>query len=76
MGLGPFKARPGTPFPDQPPGIASFAASSRLCPRGAAAAPRSGLGRMSRIYQDSALRNKAVRSARLPGAWEPAAHQG
>lgn len=76
MGLGPFKARPGTPFPDQPPGIASFAASSRLCPRGVAAAPRSGLGRMSRIYQDSALRNKAVRSARLPGAWEPAAHQG
>nr|XP_017193040.2 arpin isoform X1 [Oryctolagus cuniculus] len=31
---------------------------------------------MSRIYHDSALRNKAVRSARLPGAWEPAAHQG
>ncbi|XP_070256837.1 arpin [Myotis yumanensis] len=31
---------------------------------------------MSRIYQDSALRNKAVRSAQLPGAWEPAAHQG
>ncbi|XP_036133971.1 arpin isoform X2 [Molossus molossus] len=30
---------------------------------------------MSRIYQDSALRNKAVRSERLPGAWEPAAHQ-
>ncbi|XP_061250439.1 arpin isoform X2 [Bos javanicus] len=30
---------------------------------------------MSRIYQDSALRNKAVRSARLPGAWDPAAHQ-
>ncbi|XP_019315803.1 arpin [Panthera pardus] len=31
---------------------------------------------MSRIYDDSALRNKAVRSARLPGAWDPAAHQG
>ncbi|VFV37948.1 upf0552 protein c15orf38 homolog [Lynx pardinus] len=31
---------------------------------------------MSRIYHDSALRNKAVRSARLPGAWDPAAHQG
>uniref|UniRef100_A0A671E7W3 Actin related protein 2/3 complex inhibitor n=1 Tax=Rhinolophus ferrumequinum TaxID=59479 RepID=A0A671E7W3_RHIFE len=31
---------------------------------------------MSRIYQDSALRNKAVRSARLPGAWEPSTHQG
>ncbi|KAM5291190.1 arpin isoform 1-T1 [Glossophaga mutica] len=31
---------------------------------------------MSRIYQDSALRNKAVRSARLSAAWEPAAHQG
>lgn len=76
MGLGPFKARPGTSFPDQLPGIASFGASSRLCPHGAAAAARSGLGRMSRIYQDNALRNKAVLSARLPGAWEPAAHQG
>ncbi|XP_036351484.2 arpin [Ochotona princeps] len=31
---------------------------------------------MSRIYHDSALRNKAVQSARLPGAWDPAAHQG
>ncbi|XP_058150675.1 arpin [Dasypus novemcinctus] len=31
---------------------------------------------MSRIYQDGALRNKPVRSARLPGAWDPAAHQG
>uniref|UniRef100_A0A8C0KSD4 Arpin n=1 Tax=Canis lupus dingo TaxID=286419 RepID=A0A8C0KSD4_CANLU len=31
---------------------------------------------MSRIYHDCALRNKAVRSARLPGAWDPAAHQG
>ncbi|KAM5292686.1 arpin [Ctenodactylus gundi] len=31
---------------------------------------------MSRIYQDGALRNKAVRSARLPGTWDPAAHQG
>lgn len=31
---------------------------------------------MSRIYHDSALRNKAVQSARLPGAWNPAAHQG
>ncbi|XP_052515475.1 arpin isoform X2 [Budorcas taxicolor] len=30
---------------------------------------------MSRIYHDSALRNKAVRSARLPRAWDPAAHQ-
>ncbi|OWK08871.1 ARPIN [Cervus elaphus hippelaphus] len=30
---------------------------------------------MSRIYHDSALHNKAVRSARLPGAWDPAAHQ-
>uniref|UniRef100_A0A8C8Z9A7 Arpin n=1 Tax=Prolemur simus TaxID=1328070 RepID=A0A8C8Z9A7_PROSS len=30
---------------------------------------------MSRIYQDGALRNKAVRSARLPG-WDPAAHRG
>lgn len=30
---------------------------------------------MSRIYDDSALRNKAVRSARLQGAWDPAAHQ-
>ncbi|KAM6181160.1 LOW QUALITY PROTEIN: arpin-like [Erethizon dorsatum] len=31
---------------------------------------------MSRIYHDSALRNKAVRSAQLSGAWDPAAHQG
>ncbi|XP_032247791.1 arpin isoform X2 [Phoca vitulina] len=31
---------------------------------------------MSRIYHDCALRNKAVRSARLPGAWDPAVHQG
>ncbi|KAM4826096.1 arpin-like isoform 1-T1 [Thomomys bottae] len=31
---------------------------------------------MSRIYDDRALRNRAVRSARLPGAWDPAAHQG
>uniref|UniRef100_A0A8D0USC0 Arpin n=1 Tax=Sus scrofa TaxID=9823 RepID=A0A8D0USC0_PIG len=31
---------------------------------------------MSRIYHDSALQNKAVQSARLPGAWDPAAHQG
>ncbi|XP_010953376.1 arpin [Camelus ferus] len=31
---------------------------------------------MSRIYQDSVLRNKAVQSARLPRAWDPAAHQG
>ncbi|XP_008561788.1 PREDICTED: arpin [Galeopterus variegatus] len=31
---------------------------------------------MSRIYRDSALRNKAVQSARLPGSWDPAAHQG
>ncbi|XP_008851026.1 arpin isoform X1 [Nannospalax galili] len=31
---------------------------------------------MSRIYHDSALRNKAVQSARLPGAWDPAIHQG
>ncbi|GAB1292243.1 Arpin [Apodemus speciosus] len=31
---------------------------------------------MSRIYHDSALRNKAVQSARLPGTWDPAAHQG
>ncbi|XP_076980306.1 arpin isoform X2 [Tamandua tetradactyla] len=31
---------------------------------------------MSRIYQDSGLRNKPVRSARLPGAWDPTAHQG
>ncbi|XP_006885281.1 PREDICTED: arpin-like [Elephantulus edwardii] len=31
---------------------------------------------MSRIYHDSALRNKPVQSARLPGAWDPAAHQG
>ncbi|XP_020036774.2 arpin [Castor canadensis] len=31
---------------------------------------------MSRIYQDGALRSKAVLSARLPGAWDPAAHQG
>ncbi|XP_044617253.1 arpin [Equus asinus] len=30
---------------------------------------------MSRIYRDDALRNKPVRSARLPGAWAPAAHQ-
>ncbi|ELW62809.1 arpin isoform X2 [Tupaia chinensis] len=30
---------------------------------------------MSRLYQDGALRNKAVRSTRLPGAWDPAAHQ-
>ncbi|KAL0619714.1 Arpin [Plecturocebus cupreus] len=31
---------------------------------------------MSRIYQDGALRNKAVQSARLQGAWDPAAHHG
>ncbi|XP_019062597.1 AP-3 complex subunit sigma-2 isoform X1 [Fukomys damarensis] len=31
---------------------------------------------MSRIYQDSALGNKAVRSAHFPGAWDPSAHQG
>ncbi|XP_004432006.1 PREDICTED: arpin [Ceratotherium simum simum] len=31
---------------------------------------------MSRIYHDGALGNKAVRSAQLPGAWNPAAHQG
>ncbi|XP_023566138.1 arpin [Octodon degus] len=31
---------------------------------------------MSRIYHDSALANKAVRSARLPGTWNPAEHQG
>ncbi|XP_012930561.1 arpin isoform X2 [Heterocephalus glaber] len=31
---------------------------------------------MSRIYLDGALGNKAVRSARLPGAWDPAMHQG
>ncbi|PNI42816.1 C15orf38-AP3S2 isoform 1 [Pan troglodytes] len=31
---------------------------------------------MSRIYHDGALRNKAVQSVRLPGAWDPAAHQG
>ncbi|XP_062945287.1 arpin isoform X2 [Cynocephalus volans] len=31
---------------------------------------------MSRIYHDSALRNKAVQSVRLPGSWDPAAHQG
>ncbi|XP_054999990.1 arpin isoform X2 [Sorex araneus] len=31
---------------------------------------------MSRIYHDSALRNKAVHSTRLPGPWDPAAHQG
>ncbi|OBS60686.1 hypothetical protein A6R68_08152 [Neotoma lepida] len=31
---------------------------------------------MSRIYHDSVLRNKAVQSARLTGAWDPAAHQG
>ncbi|KAK2503650.1 hypothetical protein MC885_015249 [Smutsia gigantea] len=30
---------------------------------------------MSRIYQDGALRSRAVRCARLPGAWDPAAHQ-
>ncbi|KAM6202405.1 arpin [Rhynchocyon petersi] len=31
---------------------------------------------MSRIYHDSVLRNKAVQSARFPGAWDPASHQG
>ncbi|XP_060035416.1 arpin isoform X5 [Erinaceus europaeus] len=31
---------------------------------------------MSRIYLDGALRTRAVRSARLPGRWDPAAHQG
>uniref|UniRef100_A0A8D2AT58 Arpin n=1 Tax=Sciurus vulgaris TaxID=55149 RepID=A0A8D2AT58_SCIVU len=31
---------------------------------------------MSRIYHDSALRNKAVQSVRLPGAWDPATYQG
>ncbi|XP_056662320.1 arpin isoform X1 [Monodelphis domestica] len=30
---------------------------------------------MSRIYHDSALRNKAVHSIRLPGSWDPAAYQ-
>ncbi|XP_028906630.1 arpin [Ornithorhynchus anatinus] len=31
---------------------------------------------MSRVYQDSALRNKAVHNVRFPGAWAPATHQG
>ncbi|XP_049639890.1 arpin [Suncus etruscus] len=31
---------------------------------------------MSRIYHDSALQSKGVHSTRLPGAWDPAAHQG
>lgn len=31
---------------------------------------------MSRIYHDSALQNKGVHSTRLPGAWDPAVHQG
>ncbi|XP_051846493.1 arpin-like [Antechinus flavipes] len=30
---------------------------------------------MSLIYHDSALRNKAVHSTRLPSSWDPAAHQ-
>lgn len=47
-----------------------------MSPLGVPGSRHSGLGRMSRIYQDSALRNKPVRSERLPGAWEPAAHQG
>lgn len=38
--------------------------------------PGLGVGKMSRIYHDSALRNKAVQSARLPGTWDPATHQG
>ncbi|XP_055479632.1 arpin isoform X3 [Psammomys obesus] len=90
MRLGPFKSRLGTPGAgsnssgscklgkpalQRPPGS---------CPRGAP--PRTpgcflgplglGVGRMSRIYHDSALRNKAVQTARLRGAWDPAAHQG
>lgn len=44
------------------------------CPRGPAGL--AALRSMSRIYQDGALGNKAVRSARLPGAWDPAALQG
>lgn len=34
------------------------------------------MGKMSRIYHDSALRNKAVQSVRLPGTWDPTTHQG
>ncbi|XP_075414081.1 arpin-like [Tenrec ecaudatus] len=83
MGLGSFKSRPGAPERSRAlPGPAAPArrvsatlrpapllpgAGSRLGPPGAA---------MSRIYQDGALRHKAVRSARLPAAWDSGAHQG
>ncbi|KAG8516347.1 Arpin, partial [Galemys pyrenaicus] len=62
----PARERPAARLPDRPP----LAGCGRRSP---ADRPRRG---MSRIYQDGALRNRAVRSARLPGAWDPAAHQG
>lgn len=87
MRLGPFKSQLGTPrtsFPDLLTREAGAAATSKLlsprCPAlraGCFLEPQGlGVGKMSRIYQDSALRNKAVQSARLPGTWDPATHQG
>lgn len=90
MRLGSFKSSLGTPRTGSTvPGSAAWESVrckdlrllSPWCP-----APRAhcflelpalvGLGKMSRIYHDSVLRNKAVQSARLPGSWDPAAHQG
>nr|XP_010348004.2 arpin isoform X1 [Saimiri boliviensis boliviensis] len=87
MGLGPFKSRPGTPgaqqrlsrirrlesaFPARPVTLPA----RRPLSRAGFVAGAGAVARMSRIYQEGALRNKAVQSARLPGAWDPAAHQG
>lgn len=91
MRLGPFKSQLGTPRasstvpgstnPGKPAGAATTSKLLSLrCP-----APRAGcflelrglrVGKMSRIYHDSALRNKTVQSVRLPGTWDPTTHQG
>lgn len=87
--LGPFKSQLGTPragsrFRDLLAGKASAAVTSKLlsprCPALRVGCflelQGLGVGKMSRIYHDSALRNKAVQSARLPGTWDPITHQG
>lgn len=87
--LGPFKSQLGTPRASRTvPGSVNW--ESQCCsdlqapvlevPRPTRCAgcflELQGPRKMSRIYHDSALRNKAVQSARLPGTWDPAAHQG
>ena len=90
MRLGSFKFSLGTPRAGSTvPGSASWeslrckdlpAPVVPLVPRPAVpllpGAAGLGLGKMSRIYHDSVLRNKPVQSVRLPGSWDPAAHQG